>query len=275
MRHLVFAGFCLSLTVLQACSPSVETAKKPAVATVETLYGEGHAYYVDRNLDSAAAVLRRAVAADSGYVPALTELADVQYELAMRMSTEDDPARLSLFRSARSCLVRLEALGNGESGLYERICELSVALSDNRSFLKYAKKNAEKFPFDRQMYNLGLAYYQTADYPSAVRVLREASEKFKSSSYIGGFYRTLGLAYMRQDRDQTATRTLETGLQAVDKKLAEVRPAGQNPSSPEIRRLSDDRIAILMTLRKLFTTYKEQQKLERIERLLRDAGQIK
>ncbi len=274
MRRLIPGIVAGALVFLQSCGPSAETGKPAAVSSRESLYREGHGYYVERNLDSAAAVLRRALALDSMYVPALTELADVQYELAMRITGQDDPERLGLLRSARVCLVRLESLGNGESSLYERLCELSVTLSDNRAFLKYARRNAEKYPFDRQMYNLGLAYYQTADYPSSVKVLKDAAEKFKLSPYVGGFYRTMGLAYMRQDRDQTATRMLETGMQAVDSRISDLKKAGTAPSSPDFRRLADDRVAMLVTLRKLYTTYKEHQKLDRVERLLREAGQI-
>ncbi len=274
-RWPVAVALVVMTLFLQSCGPSAGTGRPEPAMTAEGLYARGHEEYVERNLDSAAALFRRAVAIDSGYVPALTELADVQYELGMRAPGEDNPERLAMFRAARTTLVRLESLGSQESGVYERICELSVALDDNRTFLKYAKKNADKYPYDRQMYNLGLAYYQTGDYAAAVKVTRQGTEKFRQSPYIGGMYRTLGLSYMKQDRDQTATRVLESGLASVDSRIAELKKAGTGSDSPDLRRLTDDRVALLATLRKLYTTYNDRPKLEHVERLLREAGELK
>ena len=162
-----------------------------------------------------------------------------------------------------------------ESTVYERLCELSVVLDDNRSFLKFAKKNAEKYPYDRQMYNLGIAYYETGDHASVIKTMKEAAQKFKISPYIGGFYRQLGLSYMKMDRDQTAVRTLETGVQIVDGRLADLRKSGADPSTSEERRLFEDRVGMLTSLRKLHQIYKERAKLEKVERLLREAGSLK
>ena len=275
MRRPVLCLLSAVAVILQSCGPSGGTGRTERAHSAEELYNQGHEYYINRNLDSAAALLQRSVALDSANVPALTDLGEVQYEIGMRVSGEDDPARLAMFRAARGTLIRLESLGSQDSPVYERLCELSVALDDNRSFLRYAKRNAEKFPYDRQTYNLGLAYYQTGDYASAVKVTKQAVEKFRQSSFIGGFHRTLGLSYMKQDRDQTATRILENGVEAVDSRIGELKKAGTDPSSPDFRRLTDDRTGILTVLRKLYATYKDQQRLERVERLLRETGQLK
>ena len=258
--------------ILQSCGPSAETGK-PA-PTSAALYARGHEYYLGQNFDSAVALLQRVVAMDSTHVAALTDLGDAQYELAMRAKGMNDSDHLSKAREARSTLIRLESLGNQESSVYDRICELSVSLEDSKAFLKYAKKNAEKYPYDRQTYNLGLAYYQSGDYASSVKVTKPALEKFRQSPYIGGFHRTLGLAYMKQDRDQSATKVLESGVEAADARLAALKKAGTEPGSADDRRLTEDRVALLTMLRKLYTTYNEQQKLERVERLLREAGQM-
>ncbi len=265
----------LALAILAGCGPSGESAKPPAAETSEALYREGHEFYLARNLDSAAATLTRAYAFDSSSLPLLADLADVHYELGMRYPDERDPQRLYHFRRSRGYLVRLESLGSRESPVYERLCELSSALDDNRSFLKWAKKNAEKYPYDRQIYNLGIAYFENGDYPAVVKAMKDATEKFKSSPYIGGYYRQLGLAYMKIDRDQTATKTLETGVAIVDGRIAEVRKAGSESSAADVRRLSDDRVGMLVSLRKLYQTYKETAKLERVERQLRGAGYLK
>jgi tetratricopeptide (TPR) repeat protein len=269
-----FFAACV-LAVFAGCGPSGETARTPAAETPEALYRIGHAYYLERNLDSAAATLTRAYALDSTSVPLLTDLADVYFELGMRFADEKDPRRLTQFRRSRGYLIRLEALGSRESVLYERLCELSVALDDSRSFLKWAKKNAEKYPYDRQAYNLGIALYENGEYAAVVKTMKESVEKFKTSPYIGGYYRQMGLAYMKMDRDQTATKTFETGLIIVDQKLAEARKSGSDPNLPDLRRLADDRVGMLVSLRKIYQTYKETAKLERVERLLREAGYMK
>jgi tetratricopeptide (TPR) repeat protein len=269
-----FVAACL-LAVVAGCGPSGETARTPLADTPEALYRVGHAYYLERNLDSAAATLTRAYALDSTSVPLIKDLADVHFELGMRFADEKDPRRLAQFRRSRGYLARLEALGSRESELYERLCELSAALDDSRSFLKWAKKNAEKYPYDRQTYNLGIALYENGEYATVVKTMKEAVEKFKASPYIGGYYRQMGLAYMKMDRDQTATKTFETGLVIVDRRLADARNSGSDPNLPDLRRLADDRVGMLVSLRKIYQIYKETANLERVQRLLREAGYMK
>jgi hypothetical protein len=104
---------------------------------------------------------------------------------------------------------------------------------------------------------------------------REASEKFRESPYVGAFYREMGLAYMKMDRDQTAERTLTAGVQAVDARLAAVRKSEEGGTSDGSRRLQDDKIGMLLLLRRLHTTYRESEKLAQVERQLREAGYTK
>jgi tetratricopeptide (TPR) repeat protein len=274
-RRSILGLFFAATILLESCGPTGEKGTTPGGESKEGLYRSGHQYYVNRDLDNAAEMLDRALLLDSAYIPALTDLAEVHYELGMREQAERGPARLDHYRLARTCLARLESVGIHESTVYDRLCELSVALEDNRSFLKYAQKNAEKYPYDRQLYNLGVAYYEMGDYASVIKTLKDAAEKFKNSPYIGGFYRQLGLAYLKIDRDQTAARTLETGVQIVDARLAELRKSGGDPSSSDYRRLGDDRLGMLVSLRKIHQTYKDQAKLEKVERLLREAGYLK
>ena len=144
-------------------------------------------------------------------------------------------------------------------------------MRDPHGFLKYAKKNAELYPYDRQYYNLGVAYFGVEDWAGVLKSQREASEKFRESQYTGAYHRQMGRAYMKMDRDQTAERTLEAGVKAVDGVLAGVRKAG----SEERKRLQDDKIGMLLLLRRLHITYRESEKLAQVERQLREAGYTK
>jgi tetratricopeptide (TPR) repeat protein len=269
-RILIPALLAAVIAAIPGCGPSGGAGRPAASERVDELYTLGHQYYTDRNLDSAAAMLGRAVEVDSGYVPALSDLAEVQYARGMELPDEKNPTRLSRLRVARTLLARLEGLGDTNAVIYDRLCELSVALEDNRGFLRYARRYADKFPYDRQFYNLGVAQYQNGDYAAAAKTMKTATDKFKASPYLAGFYREMGLAYMKLDRDQTAVRTLESGLSAADSRLVEMKKSESSPT--DIRRVNDDRTGILMTLRKLYVTYKDQPKLENVERLLREAG---
>lgn len=262
----MFAG----LLVISACSSVPEMAKSPAGATREGLFAEGHRLYLTQQPDSAAPILARVLALDSGYVPALKDLASLTYERAMKSRTEKDEPNSDALRESFGYFRRLESLGSQESEVYERLGELSVALKDNRSFLLYAKKNAEKYPYDRQIYNLGLAYFESGDYASVVRTQKQAMEKFKNSNYLGGFYRQMGRAYMKMDRDQTAERTLAAGVQAVDGRLSDLRATRADAEA--IRRLTDDRVSMLLLLKKLHITYNALDKLQAVERQLQEAG---
>ena len=272
-RCLAFVIALAAAGGLAGCGSSGGAGRVPGMGRAEELYEAGHQYEQEKNLDSAAALLERAVAADSGFTPALSEYADVQYDRGMAITDTKSPARILLLLSSRGALGRLETLTAADAGVYDRLCELSVALGDSRSFLFYARKSAGKFPYERQYYNLGVALYQTGDYHGAVKAMKEAIDKFAASTYTGGFYREEGLAYMKLDRDQTATRTFESGVAAVDNLLKGMKQA--DPAAPEVRRLSDDRTGMLLSLRKLYTTYQDQENLERVEKLLRQSGNLK
>ena len=246
----------------------------PASLSKEALYQTGHRLYATGNYDSAAVVLQRAVALDSTYGDALTELGLLHYDLAMVERSAQSKTKVKNLRQSLNYLARAEALGTSDAAVYERLCEVAVALNDDRSFLRYAKKDAERFPFDRQYYNLGLAYFNAGEYPNVVKCQKEATVKFQNSPYLGAYYRQMGRAYMKQDRDQTAQRILEAGLQAVDGLLA-VEHKGKNPPADRLKRLSEDRTAILQLLRRLYQTYHVDDKLRDTERLLNEAGAMR
>ncbi|MER3524509.1 MAG: hypothetical protein C4326_10700 [Ignavibacteria bacterium] len=260
-------------TSLIGCGPSAETSKKETAAPVtkEELYRQGHALYARLELDSARSLLTRALVLDASYTPALADLAALTYDLAMRAETGKN--KMELLRASREYYRKLETLGALESEAYERLCEIADALHDAKTFLKYAKKNADVYPYDRQFSNLAVAYVAVEDYASAIKVCKEAIEKFPSSPFIGAFYRQLGRAYMKVDRDQTAERTFYAGLAVIDKKMAELRKqTASDPASAGYQRLKNDKIGILTSLKYLHTTYKAMDKLAEVERQLKELG---
>jgi len=275
MKNLFLASF---IFLLVSCAPAPEAVKQPPpiVETKEMLFRHGHQLYAEQNYDSAAIVLERAAAMDAKYVAPLADLAEMYYFMGMRGEGERNPERLRELKRSREYCIRIESLGSKDSDLLERLCELSDALNDDAAFLKYAKKNAEAYPYDRQYFNLGLAYFKVGDYANVIKTQKEAVEKFPSSPYIGGFYRQLGRGYMKVDRDQTAERVFVTGLQKIDERFAELKRAPSNPqSSEQHHRLVDDKIGILTSLKKLHQTYKAMEKLEQVERQLKEANASK
>jgi len=268
-------SFCVGFLVLLSlagCGSGKETAGEGTGATLtkEYLYHRGHILYAQEQYDTAAVLLKSAYALDSMFVDPVRDLAMVYYEMGRR----EPPKSVSSdrnFRVAHRYFGRLEELGNHDAETYDRLCEISLSLDDDRSFLRYARKNAELYPYERQYYNLGLAQYGVGDYQNVIKTQKEAIEKFKTSQYIGGYYRLLGLAYVKVDRDQTAERTFNAGLKAVDAKLAELRRTS-SAESDEYRRLADDRVNILLQLKRIFLIYKKQQDLERVDRQLKEAG---
>jgi tetratricopeptide (TPR) repeat protein len=273
MKRVVLLGMFAVALAASGCGPSKETTVPPPPApvavTAQTLTLEGRRLFAAGEIDSASAALAQAVRLDSTYRPALEQQALMFYDIMMR-GQKNDPRRLSASRSAREAYMRLERLGGGEADLFDRICELSLELGDDRTFLRYARKNAERFPYDRQVYNLGLACIRTGDYAGAVKVLKEATEKFSGSAYIGGFYRQLGTAYAGLDRDQTADRTYVAGVKAANARL-EGAARGTLPAADR-QRLMDDKIAMLRALKKLHQTYGQTDRLKDVERQLKEAG---
>src|SRR5207249_1737220 len=234
-----------------ACGPAPETAKPPRPAapdTREALFNIGHQFYIEQNYDSADVYLKKALATDSSYLAPLNELAQIHYALGMRQIGEKNPQRLDHLRKSFGYFAKLELQGSKDSEIYERLSELSNALDDDKGLVRYAKKNAEVYPYDRQYFNLGFAYFQVADYQNVITTQKEAVEKFKGSTYIGSFYRQLGRAYMKIDRDQTAERTFDAGLKAVDAVVADLnRSSSRFGSKEEYRRLIDDKIGMLIS----------------------------
>ncbi len=247
-----------------------ESASSAARTSRDLLYREGHQLYMTGNLDSARTVLHEVLQIDSAHVDALTDLGMLHYDLAMAQKSGEIKAKNSNLREALGYLARAERVGAPDDAVYERLCQISLALDDDRSFLTYARKSAERFPFERQYYNLGLAYFGVGDYQNVVKSQKEAIQKFPQSQYLGGYYRQLGRAYMKIDRDQTAQRNLESGLSAVDVRFkAEVKEHGS--ASDAARRLGDDRTAILQLLRHLYLTYHFDDKLKNVDRLLNES----
>ncbi len=277
MRSLPPVVVALSALLLGSCGSSPEVAKPGAAPlSKEGLYEAGHLLYRQQQYDSAAVLLKKAASMDSLYLPPVQDLAALSFDLGMRNPADESPARMERLHEAKRYYARLEARGFQDSEIYERLCEISVASNDDRSFLRYAKKNAEKYPFDRQYYNLGLASFGAGDYAGTVRTQKEAVEKFRQSPYLGGFYRQMGRAYMKMDRDQTAERTLTSGVQAVDVRMAEMkRGGGEYKATDAYRRLTDDKIGMLLLLKRLHQTYKATDKLEQVERQLKEAGYAK
>ncbi|MBM2840053.1 MAG: hypothetical protein HW412_581 [Bacteroidetes bacterium] len=275
-RSLDFSAI-LFLLLCIGCGPAPETVKSPAILdTKEALYKVGHQFYVEQNYDSADVYLKRASSMDPSYLAPVGELAQMHYALGMQQTGEKNPKRLQHFRDSFGSFASLESNGSNDAEIYERLSELSNALQDNKALLKYAKKNADIYPYERQYFNLGFAYFQVGDYQNVIKTQKEALEKFKSSTYIGSFYRQLGRAYMKIDRDQTAERTFGAGLKAVDVVVADMKKSNSDfKSTDEYRRLVDDKTGMLMSLKSLHQRYRAADKLQQVEKQLKDLGYSK
>jgi tetratricopeptide (TPR) repeat protein len=257
--------------LLASCGPSRETGTNTE-ETKESVYMRGHRLYLTMQREEAEHELRRAAAMDSTYRDPLVDLGSLCYEAGKK---EEGPRRTEELRKAREFYARAENLGYRDAAAYDRLCEICTELEDPHGFLRYAKKNAEQYPYDRQYYNLGVAYFAVEDWAGVVKSQREASERFRESQYTGAYYRQVGRAYMKLDRDQTAERTLTAGVQAVDAVLAGAKESGGGGNPEERKRLQDDRIGMLLLLKRLHITYREAEKLAQVERQLREAGYTK
>jgi tetratricopeptide (TPR) repeat protein len=274
----VFCAFlaCMILAgVLAGCGPSAETPRPESATpatTVGDVYRTGHRYYLEQQTDSAVVWLRRAEAMDSSYVDPVQDLAQLYYEQGLRAG-EKSRERREYFQSARRAFARLETLGKHESEVYERLCELSMALNDDPGFLRYAKKNAQLYPYDRQYYNLARAYFDVEDFQSVIKTAREGIEKFRDSPYVTSYYRILGRAYMKIGRDQTAEKILSSGLKAADTRLTELKESGTDYKAGDgYRRAHDDKVNMLLLLKQLHTTYRADDKLQQVDRMLKEEG---
>jgi tetratricopeptide (TPR) repeat protein len=257
-------------------TPPPSREKSLPKMTKEGLSKEGHSLYLRQHGDSAAVLLEAALALDSSYRPALEDLAALYYDCATLPDQKSEGKKRECLQRSHICFARLEALGGRDAELYERLCETAVALGDSVAFLRYARSYAERYPYDRQYYNLGLAYLGVSDFQGVVRSQKEALNKFATSEYIGGFYRQMGRAYMKLDRDQTAERTLAAGVQAADARMSAIERSGAaDASGAALQRLKDDRIAMLLMLKKLHQTYRAADKLDDVERQLKQAGYVR
>ncbi len=264
------------IVLLASCARSPEISKlpEPSVETKEMLFRRGHQLYLEQKFDSATILLERSVAMDGRYALPLADLAEMYYLIGARDGGDKHPKYVEGFIKSRQYYARVEALGSKESSVLERLCELSDVMEDDTAFVLYAKKNAVAFPYDRQYFNLGFAYFKAGDYANAIASQKEAVRKFGNSPYVASFYRQLGRAYMKMDRDQTAERIFVDGIQKADSHLGELRKAGGDyKSSDAYRRLIDDKIGMLTSLKSLHLTYKANDKLEEVERALKEANE--
>ncbi len=255
------------------CGPAPETARKETETplTKEALFQAGHRLYLQQQYDSAQVLLTRVLTLDRTYAAAVADLASLNYELAMR--ADAGRRRNELLRASRAYYLRLDSLNSVDADAYERLCEIASALNDHRTFLTYAKKSAEAYPYDRQYYNLSVAYFNVNDFASVIKVCKEAIEKFPASPFIGTFYRQLGRGYMKVDRDQTAERTFYAGLGVIEKRMADARKSNADyVSSADYQRLKEDMKGILISLKNLHTTYKATEKLAEVEKKLKELG---
>jgi len=269
LAGIFFAG------ILAGCGPSAETPKPapaPLSATLDEVYRTGHRYYLEQQADSAVVWLRRAEAMDSTFADPVRDLAQLYYEQGLRAG-ENSRERQEYFRSARRAFARLETLGKREPEVYERLCELSMVLNDDRGFLRYAKRNAELYPYDRQHFNLTRAYFDVEDFQSVIKTAKDGIEKYSGSPYLTSYYRILGRAYMKIGRDQTAEKTLSAGLKIADARLAGLKKNGPDYKAADgYRRAHDDKVNMLLLLKQLHTTYRATQKLEQVDRMLKEEG---
>ncbi len=269
-----WSGVLLGAALLVAgCGSSKEAAAPPtpaaAPATAEGLTRDARRLHAAGEVDSAAAALASALSLDSAYRPALEQKGLLFYDVAMRAQARTR-RQTEAARAAREAYFRLERLGGHEADIYERICDLSVVLGDNATHLRYARKSAELFPYDRQYYNLSLALMKAGEYNEAITVLKQCLARFPASAFIGGFHRQLGKAYASVDRDQTAEKTFAAGVRAADARLAAL--GNDESAAADRQRLIDDKIAMLLALKKLHQTYGRNDLLREVERQLKEAG---
>ncbi|MBI4536214.1 MAG: hypothetical protein HY708_08040 [Ignavibacteriae bacterium] len=263
--------------LIGSCGPKPETTKAPSsipvLDTKETAFVRGHQLYLRQQLDSAAILLKRAVSLDPAYREPIADLGALYYDLGVR-EPEKSRGRLDNFKRSLTYYAKLDSLGANDSDLYERLSEICSTLEEHKLYLRYAKKNQEAYPYDRQYLNLILGYLNVNDYANAVIIAKDATEKFKESPYIGSYYRQLGRAYMKVDRDQTAERSFDVGLKIIDVRIAALKKNNKEyTSSEEYRRLMDDKVGILISLKGLHQRYRAFDKLERVERQLKEATQ--
>ena len=273
-EYILLCTFII-LLVMAGCGPSAETARvehrrcRPDQGRIVC----ARAAMVDRPAGRQRGGVLSPVGGD-GFVlqQPLRDLAQMHYERAM-LEPDKSRKRTELLRASRAQLSVWRRVATRRPTSMNALCELSSSLGDDRTFLVYAKKNAEQYPYDRQVFNLTRAYYDVEDYQGVIRTAKDAVEKYKESPYVGSFYRILGKAYTKIDRDQTAERILVAGLKATDARIAVAKSGGGEYRSTDVyRRLHEDKVQMLLILKQLHTTYKAQDKLDQVERQLKEEG---
>ncbi|MDH4071175.1 MAG: hypothetical protein OEV30_12220 [Ignavibacteria bacterium] len=268
-------GAILGLAVLAGCSSSgrIENESRssaPPLLTSESLYGEGHRLYRAAEFDSARHYLEAALAIDSVYVPALRDLGQICYQTGLTREP-GSAAHESEFRWALICYQRLESARQEDAETYNRLTEITHALGEQDLFLHYAGKQAERFPGDRQQYNLGLAYFEDGLFQEVITSQKEAVSAYGHSPYVGGFYRLLGDAYFAVDRQQTAERTYREGVAAADERIDFFSTADPEfRSGSPYKLLSESRRSMLVSLRKIYKLHGKTAELEEVDRRLEE-----
>jgi tetratricopeptide (TPR) repeat protein len=259
--------FVLLFSVIAGCgSPektTTSTGSVPAVESGESLYSMGHSWFVNGNYDSAIVYLERSRSIDRTFSPALRDLAEIYYAGGI---TGVQSERERNMRAALECYATLDSLHQADDAMYDRMTELAHGLGEKDRFLKYAEKQVKRFPGDRQLYNLGLAYLGVGEFQKVIETQKGAIEKYPHSPFIAGFYRLLGDGYLGVDRQQSAERTYEQGVTvAVDRALEMKEADPRVAETPEYRQLADNHKAMVASLKKIYRLHGKQEKLKELE----------
>jgi len=265
----VRSGAALAVALLAGCGGPREAAVPSPPVNSATLALEGKRLLALGQADSAAVILTQALGLDSSNAPAREDLARARYQRAME---SDTLRRRGVLREAYASYRDLEDRGWTDLVVYDRLCELAQTIGDTAGFVRYASRAAERFPNDRQMLNLGAAQLSAGRYQEVLKSQKEAIERFPDSPYRSGFYRLLGEAYVRVDRYQTAQRILAEGVGEAEKAVAAGLAEEEDPATH--RRIEQDRIAMLLSLQRLYSIYDEHEKLREVERRLKNAGRM-
>ena len=263
MKPFQAALYSLIIVVMGCGTATKTTTPSAAPETRESLYARGHALYAEGRHDSAMVYLERSRSLDPTYLPPLNDLAEIYYVAG---ATGQESEREKNMRAALGCYAAIDSLGHGNEATFDRLTELSHNLGETGLFLSYSEKQVRLYPGDRQLYNLGLAYFGSGNFQKVVDTQKGAIGKYPHSPYIAGFYRLLGDAYFSIDRQQSAERTYEEGLHAVDKSVKGMKEA--NPGfieTAEYRQLAGNYKAMLASLKKIYRLHGKQERLRELE----------
>jgi len=255
--------YSMTLVVMGCGTATKTTTPDAAPETRESLYARGHAWYAEGRHDSATVYLERSRSVDPTYLPPLNDLAEIYYVAG---AAGQESERRKNMRAALGCYAAIDSLGHADEATYDRLTELSHSLGDTDLFLFYSEKQVRHYPGDRQLYNLGLAYFGSGNSQKVIETQKGAIGKYPHSPYLAGFYRLLGDGYFNIDRQQTAERTYEEGLHAVDESVRRMKEA--NPGfteTAEYIQLAGNYRAMLASLKKIYRLHGKQDKLSELE----------